>query len=475
MNYLKLLGEYSYIIQVSISLLILYGFYIFFLRKESFFVVNRVYLISTLILSISLPLVWLIEFDNNQFSIDSGNEITVFITENLPKTNLNPASQELGEVESTFFWQQLVFYIYLTGCAISLFLFAKSLFSLFKLISRHKLERKEGYCQIDLPDSYPTFSFFNIIFLNKKELATKDAAQIILHEKAHVKQWHSLDIIFAELVSIAFWFHPACYAYKNELRKVHEYLADDYVLKSGIGKEAYANLLVEEILQSNALPLANNFFSINILKSRIMMMHKSKPRLLAKSKLLFALPVFAFLAIVGACSNQLNNQMQLKEFELFGYTRPHSNFANYDLVEKNNAANKELPSLITKALKEGNLQAYSIDFSSENPLGKELSIEEIEENYNEYWGTVKENGKEYITIVDASTPQARKETYPMDDPVLFSFRADEMNGGETFITMSIGAVFRPTGRDKHIASFKLEELEKAIGAKISMITKPYPY
>ena len=200
-----------------------------------------------------------------------------------------------------------------------------------------------------------------------------------------------------------------------------------------------------------------------------MMMNRSESRFTAKLKLAFFAPLFVLLIFIGACTDQLSSEQA--EIKLFGYTFSDKPFQKFDLILEENAETKDLPLLIKSAIAEGKLKAYTIDYESEKPLSNELSIEEVEENFYDYWGTVEKDGEKYTTMLTADYPGAKKEKHA---EIENTFRLDELNG-ESYLTMSVAGMFRPTGTDKHIASFRLKDLEKALGAKLKFTTEPYPF
>jgi hypothetical protein len=145
----------------------------------------------------------------------------------------------------------------------------------------------------------------------------------LLHEITHIKQWHSADIIFIELCKIFFWFLPVIWQYKLSLSKVHECLADEYLvgLKSD-NIHDYQSLLLKQYLSNIKIELAHPF-NYSLIKFRINMMTKTKSKWWAKYKLLFALPII-ILSLVAFTNNNVNSpanaiplQAKLNQIELF--------------------------------------------------------------------------------------------------------------------------------------------------------------
>jgi hypothetical protein len=139
---------------------------------------------------------------------------------------------------------------------------------------------------------YPgeSFSFFNFVFLNKADIPDGDVDRILAHELAHVRQLHSVDIVFSELLTVVQWFNPFVWPYKRSLRETHEYLADRAVIAQGCSLARYQLLIVEQHVGGRLLELASSFRTSQI-KRRITMLSKQETRGLARWKPLLILPL----------------------------------------------------------------------------------------------------------------------------------------------------------------------------------------
>ena len=118
-------------------------------------------------------------------------------------------------------------------------------------------------------------SFFNIIFLNPSNISQSDFNRIIAHELVHIKQFHSIDIILLELITILQWFNPFVWPYKKSLQETHEFLADYGVIAQGFSTAKYQLLMFEQHVGVKLFEFANNFKQSQI-KRRITMMSKIK-------------------------------------------------------------------------------------------------------------------------------------------------------------------------------------------------------
>jgi beta-lactamase regulating signal transducer with metallopeptidase domain len=246
--------------------------------------------LSLILPVIILPIQWhshltSIEPFANTFSLQA-NQPDSIIT---GKSQLNPIQTHSGlNVQLVLLY---VFFIaYIIGLAYRLFGFAQNLDMIFKFIKQNPKEKENNYWIIRLKNEMPAFSFFNYIFINDnyKNLAKTDLQVIKNHEIVHVKQNHTLDILFFELVSIVFWFNPAMKYLRKSLQEVHEYIVDEKIAGHGEQKKAYAQLLLNLASEAKTFNLVASFTGEHI-KRRILMV--AKPKTSARYKLLFSVLV----------------------------------------------------------------------------------------------------------------------------------------------------------------------------------------
>jgi len=267
---------WQYLMLVNIYLLLFYGFYVLLLSRETFFQLNRVYLVAAALLSFFIPL------------IQSDWVKNLFITQKVQYTiysspvmlyNFKPAghtSITIGEV---------LVVIYLTGIV---FLLAKLCWQLI-ILNR----------VINQPQSSAAYSFFKKIKLGN-DLENNEV--IAAHEHAHARQWHSADILIIEAVTIVNWFNPIVYFYRFAIKHIHEFIADRQVLKSGTDKADYALLLLSQTFNAPAHQLVNPFFNKSLLKQRIIMLQKNKSHRVALIKYCLSAPLFVLMLILSSAT-----------------------------------------------------------------------------------------------------------------------------------------------------------------------------
>lgn len=282
---------FKYIIEWSLGSIFLYGIYFFFLKNETYFRLNRVFLIGSLIVSAVIPL---LHFSAVQ--TENGTLVPSFMLETI---TVNANGETSSQSNTDFSGFSILFKIYIAVSITLSLKFILQLIKIVRLISSTKVKKVGNKNYVFTSDELSNFTFLNYIFLKEETKGDSDFDQIIKHETIHAKQWHSLDIIFTEIVLVLQWFNPVIWLYRKALKQTHEYLADEGVLEQGFDSDKYQLLLVEK--QIGVQPgLANNFNKSLTLK-RLRMMNKVKSTNLAKLKFLALVPVVALMVIAFAC------------------------------------------------------------------------------------------------------------------------------------------------------------------------------
>lgn len=270
-----------YLLQSSVCVAVLYMVYWLFLRKETFFTINRLYLVSVALLSLLIPL---IKFNTYDFGLT--RSLVIY----LDPVIITP--EKIDRVALTHgCWLQTLGVIYLTGVAVFLARLVFQLVQLGFLARNRKVIRKDDVTIILIEKAYAPFSFFNYLFVNSGIDQDPEASTIINHELVHARQWHSVDLIILELLTILQWFNPFVWFAGKSIKANHEFLADEGVLKRGFNRIDYQELLVSSTTGIQVNNLTNNF-NVSLLKTRIIMMTKTRSTIWAKSKIILAIPAF---------------------------------------------------------------------------------------------------------------------------------------------------------------------------------------
>lgn len=274
-----------YLLQVNIYLVVFYAFYRLLLAKETYFILNRIYLVGSGLFALTIPFMkidWFSKQEVSQQIYVQVEQINQFMV----------ATSTSTDNEQQFSWAALVVLVYLLGVAFFLIRFTLQLVAVKKMFKGIK--------------SGLAFSFWN-----KKVVAENlpEAATVNHHEDIHIKQLHTLDVVFFELLGILTWFNPVIYLYKETVKNIHEYLADQAAAEFQGDKEAYSMLLLNQAFGVNVNSLTNGFFKKSMIKKRIFMLYKERSRKTAIIKYGVVVPLFAAALLLSSATVKENEQI----------------------------------------------------------------------------------------------------------------------------------------------------------------------
>lgn len=271
-----------YVVESAACLALFYFGYWLFLRKETYFCLNRIYLVLSLIASLIIP----------AFKVTSP-----FLTAKVP----SPLYSYPASVTPLKTWGagETLFLIYAVGVALFLARFIFHMIKLYFVVKRFGTQKINGLKIVSIDKDFSPFSFLNFLFINDRHIPEHNMRRIIAHENIHIKQHHSFDILLVELVTIFQWFNPFVWPYKKSLQETHEFLADNGVIAQGFSTAKYQLLMFEQHVGLKLFEFANNFKQSQI-KRRITMISKIKSRGTAKLKLLLMIPLASLLVLALA-------------------------------------------------------------------------------------------------------------------------------------------------------------------------------
>lgn len=292
---------FLYTIKSAIVLALLYVPYTLVLSSEKFFRLNRMALICFMMLSLVVPLlnVACLSADNQPVvHVVQQQMIEIGIPVRQAVADYAPAEEEAATVSLS--WFQIVSVVYILGMAMVLLVRIVQFCRMGMLIRRKCLwkDTSDGitiYCRAG--DVAP-FSWFRNIVISEEDYRC-NGREIILHEQGHILLCHSYDIVLLTVVQMIQWWNPLVYMFGNSLRNVHEYEADDYVLRQGVSLRGYQMLLVKKAVGSSCYALANNF-NHSLIRNRITMMCKKKTNPWMRCKVLYVIPMVALSLSVFA-------------------------------------------------------------------------------------------------------------------------------------------------------------------------------
>ena len=296
---------FIYSIKSALVLALLYLPYTLMLRQESFFRMNRITLLTILMLALVLPMV-------DIPSLATPEQPVVYEMQHrimLMTQEAEMTTKSLAATTRTISWLGILAIVYIIGVILALLIRLWQLFKIDKIIRggclwTDKSGKATIYCHID--DVAP-FSWMRSIVISEKDYKPY-GREILLHEKAHILNLHSMDILFLTLVEAVQWWNPIAYMLGHSLRDVHEYEADDYVLHQGVSLQNYQALLVKKSLANTSYAFANNF-NHSLIKKRIYMMNHPKSNPWLRSKVLYILPVM-LVVLTAFATPKLNEKVE---------------------------------------------------------------------------------------------------------------------------------------------------------------------
>ena len=306
----------------AIAMALFFGFYWLTLRRSNLFRLRRFYLVGTLALSLVLPFVSLEmpsrvatvaqpytqHFGMTQkpavIQVDVAGETTAEAVESTADmTNMTTETTGTTETAKTFSFKDIIWYGYVLGCGVAFILLVVKLFKTFSYYRRSALsdELSTGDMCVRVlgePDGNLPFSFLRSVFVNPEVFTESELQQVLRHERTHIRQCHTWDLLFTEAVRVMQWFNPFIYLYTRELSSVHEYLADEAVLSCGFSRRDYLELLYKQLCVGKFVPVGNSFRHL-LTKKRILMMNQPVKRRVSAWWLLALVPIIAGLLLVN--------------------------------------------------------------------------------------------------------------------------------------------------------------------------------
>lgn len=279
----------DFLIKSSLCLILLLGIYNFFLEKEKMSLFNRFYLLGSLVISFLIPFV---KFELQQDIIQNNLLPEAIKTIQGNTIIINQKTNSF----SIIFWS---FYGVIT--LLFTFRFSKNIYVFFQKIKSNPKKKFENATLILIEENILPHTFLNYIFINKNDYENrKIEGELFTHELAHVRQKHTLDVLFIEILKTIFWFNPILIFYKKAIQLNHEFLADEKVVKSYNNVPFYQNLLLEKASWNSNFYLASNL-NFLVTKKRLIMMTKTTSQSRALLKKLSVLPVLVGLVFIS-CS-----------------------------------------------------------------------------------------------------------------------------------------------------------------------------
>jgi TonB family protein len=274
-----------YLIEANIYLGVFYLCYCLFLNRDTHYLLGRIYLIFSCVVAFVLPVTQLSMLKPALPEIK-----TLEVPMQVTNTVVNVQQSNLAPPDQHFTFDDAIVYTYMAGAVIALLVLLFRLRKLYILTRNNHSIYKDQYKLINLNNENTAFSFFNYLFIGSN---VPQAETIIAHELVHIRQKHSVDIIFLEIMKIVNWFNPFIYLIQRSLKTIHEYIADEQTAAHEQDALAYSSFLLNNAYGIQGSSITHSFFNYNLLKKRIIMLNKNRSGKLARLKYLAALPLCA--------------------------------------------------------------------------------------------------------------------------------------------------------------------------------------
>ena len=287
-----------YVLKSGFVLALFFGLYFLLFRREGYYHLNRIYILTSLVMSLVIPV---LDFDYSRSNSTGANnfhyvDYVVFEM----STTMDAVKNTTVEKVNDF---PIIFYLMLLGMSIAIIRIVYQLLSIYTTIRRSEIKREGKYRFVFIDEKQSGHSFFNYIFIQKVHFSMSRMRDVILHEKMHARLFHSIDLLFIGFLTIFQWFNPFIYLFRRVLVETHEYQADQAVIREGVNKEYYKRLLVEQA-SSTLMNGLTSSFNQSIIKNRLIMMNNLKSGSTSKIKYALVFPFVFFIGILFAVSQE---------------------------------------------------------------------------------------------------------------------------------------------------------------------------
>ena len=277
----------TYILKWALGLAVLYLPFALLLRKETFATLNRRLLLCIIIASALLPCI----------TVSYPVEIELPATGSTQSETGESTGSAIAAGHDTrakkIITPRNIFILYSAGVIASILLCAISLIKAIRSIKRGAIwvdrqKRMTVYCHAG---NTAPFSLFHNVVISQSDY-DECGKEILLHEEGHIRRGHSYDMLLISIVKALQWFNPFIYLLANDIKEIHEYEADKYVLQCNSNTRAYQMLILKKAVGNIPFPLANSF-SQSCVRKRIKMMSRKQSCSGKRCIWLYLLPVSA--------------------------------------------------------------------------------------------------------------------------------------------------------------------------------------
>ncbi len=258
--------------------------YHMFLKRETFFKENRLFLLSGLVLSFLFPLIKI--------------QKTIVVSKPALVQTIGTDTQTISTIAESGLYtpQNILLTLYIAISAFLLVKFTSRLISLKHLAKDAHKRRETPFMHLVTERKISPFSFFNYIFYNPGLFEPSELHSVLEHEKVHARQYHTLDILLLEVLKIFFWFNPVLWMYKSAVKQNLEYLADHFAIAQTDDKKSYQYLMLKQSVDTQEYTLANSFYN-SLIKKRIVMLNQNQSKKINILKTLVVAPLLGLFLV----------------------------------------------------------------------------------------------------------------------------------------------------------------------------------
>ncbi|MEA1875666.1 MAG: M56 family metallopeptidase [Bacteroidota bacterium] len=300
-----------YLLLVNIFLVLLSLFFRLILSKESWFKTNRIVILAGIALSLAIPLI-------NFNILPSPEQALIVIPEVLGNIHSFQPDFILDEIQiygtapRVFPWISFFQGLYLTGIIIMLMFFLNRISNIRILQKTYPMKWFDELFITVLPANYPSFSFLGTVYHPGPFSSDDKMTRLILeHERVHISQKHSWDLIFIEIIQLAFFYNPAVYTLRKQLVLTHEFLADQIVAKKD--RKQYSLALFQSFFNVPHFTLSHAFNQSTSLKRRIIMLQKNTQNRWAAARYFLLVPMIGTFMLLSAFTTVNAQEKKTKE------------------------------------------------------------------------------------------------------------------------------------------------------------------
>lgn len=287
----------AYIVTSGLLLSVFYAFFMLLMRKTTFFTFNRFSLMAGSLLCLALPLIhW--DFSGTAVS-------NVIPTLTLPQAVVSAEGGTLNAADKGIFWLGVVSGIYFLGAFVVLIMNILSVIQTSRMIASGEHIQKDGFKVTIMDAPVASFSFLGHIVISREDFTANPV--ILTHEMSHVRKHHSVDVLLFSVVTVLHWFNPLVWLARAELKMLHEYEADEFVINQGVNAADYQLLLVRKAVGEHRFRLANGFNHTK-LSNRITMMMSEKTNGWIRLSYVACVPLLACM-LCFCTSNKQTSEM----------------------------------------------------------------------------------------------------------------------------------------------------------------------